>query len=478
MAEPTRRIILDGVEFSQIFRFPSLLGSCTAAFQPARLLLALIMVMAVVTFGRFWDGATEPNVNPAGLLAGSWSIEDAQSIQPMLQEAMMTSYALGSEVPQPPETWPTLHPGQVLESLRLGYRTRTSESQRETDSDEAFLATYAAVSQDAPLHVYEATAAQLKHGFLRIVEGAMTLTSSEVLDGFKDLVARLPVALWTGHKAFLISLTLVMLLVYIFGGGALCRMSACRFAGGRRPGLDEAVDFALVHWIRIGIALMLPLILMALLGAVIAGFGALMMAPVLDWAGGILYGFILLIGFALAFIMFGYATGFGMILPAVASENCDAPDAVQKSLAFIYQKPLHLLGYLCVSLISVLVGYLVVSLFAMVTLNVTASLFGWSSQPALDGLGGITWPGLEQREPSPWISGISSSSLMFWQSLVIGLVWAYIVSLLCDLSTRLFLLMRFSCDEQSIEEIWWPGMVPGTIGPQPTNEFEIRQDEA
>ncbi len=87
MTEFNRRIIIDGVAFSEVVQFPKLLGSCTAALQPARLLIGLLMVTGVMTFGRVWDGLTEPTVHPDGLLAGRWREADRQALQPELLSA-------------------------------------------------------------------------------------------------------------------------------------------------------------------------------------------------------------------------------------------------------------------------------------------------------------------------------------------------------------------------------------------------------
>ena len=43
------------------------------------------------------------------------------------------------------------------------------------------------------------------------------------------------------------------------------------------------------------------------------------------------------------------------------------------------------------------------------------------------------------------------------------LVAAYVVSYFCDACTRAYLLLRRACDDQNVDEIWWPGMPPGTI---------------
>jgi len=472
MAEPMQRIILDGVEFSKVFHGHKLLGSCTAALQPGRMVIALLMVTLVVTFGRIWDAVAAPTVAPAGLGAGRWSPDDAAGHQGSLRQAMMR-FALDSDRPADGEAWPTLHPARVLEQIHTGYRMRRGTGGEDVAAiDAEFRETARWIRERSPLGTYEATAARVRGGFAVMIRGAMALSPPAVLDGLSALVVRLPLDLWRHDRVFTLVLGLVALLAYVVGGGALARMAACQFASGLRLGMDEAIDFALVHWIRLGIAVMLPVLTAALLAGVIAAMGALMLAPILDVLGGFLYGLALLLGFVLAFVIVGYAAGFGMVLPAVACENCDGADAMQKAYAYVYQRPLHLLGYLVVAFVGLVLGYLVVSLFAAVMLGSTAMLFGWSGHAALDTAADLSWLNLELRETEPWNESLGADLVVFWQSLVITLVAAFVISHLCDVFTRLFMLMRRTCDDQAIEEIWWQSMTPGTIAARAPDDAE------
>lgn len=467
MADPSRRVILDGVEYSQIFQFPKLLGACTAALQPSRLLIGLIMVTAVLTFGRIWDAATSATVHPDGLSMGNWSIEDAASHQDLLRDAMRR-FAPSDEVPPEGQSWPTLHPREVLEGIQRHAATGIESSFYE-NADEARVAYEHYVSRIRPLtpmKVFEATIEHVSISFRHLIRGTIRFAPLEVFQGFRGLGWQLPQALWREHRLFGLALGVLTLLVYILGGGALSRMAACEFAGHVSLKLDEAVDFAMLHWIRLGIAVILPLALVAVLGVFIMLLGALMLVPILDILGGVLYGVALLIGLVLAFVLVGYAGAFGLILPAVACENCDGPDAGQKAISFLYLRPLHMIGYALVGFIGLVIGYLVVSLFAMILLNTTALLFGvMSSHPALSAVGGAQWLDLSMSEGDLGGGRIASGLIMFWQTVVICLVASYVVSYICDVCTRIFLLLRRACDDQDIEEIWWSGMAPGTIAP-------------
>ena len=71
MNEPRQRIVVDGVAFSQVFRFQKILSAITHAMQPPRLLVALFMVVALVAVGRMWDAwSGDPTIHPQGILSG------------------------------------------------------------------------------------------------------------------------------------------------------------------------------------------------------------------------------------------------------------------------------------------------------------------------------------------------------------------------------------------------------------------------
>src|SRR5688500_6139847 len=88
MPETKQRMIVDGVEFGQVFAFPLLFRAITWAFGPSRLLVALFMVIALVAMGRLWDAVTEPNVQPSGLAAGRAMEEAQEEHQRALRDAL------------------------------------------------------------------------------------------------------------------------------------------------------------------------------------------------------------------------------------------------------------------------------------------------------------------------------------------------------------------------------------------------------
>jgi hypothetical protein len=278
--------------------------------------------------------------------------------------------------------------------------------------------------------------------------------------------------LWQDHTWFLLLFGAFFLIVYALGGGAISRMAACQTALEERLTIREAVDFALGDWLRLISAVALPLLIALVIALAVVLMGILMGAPLLDIVGGLLYVFALMLGCLIAFLVVGYLAGFGMLVAAVAVEKCDGADAMQRSYAYVVTRPLHLLWYWTIALIGMALGFILVSVFAWLTLEVAAALFAViTNNPALAAAGGFEMFKLWQRPVEPivgaWHSRWTGTLIQFWQGIVVALVGAYILVYHFSASTIVYLLMRKASDGQDIQEIWRPGLVPGTLAPEP-----------
>ena len=483
MPDPDKRVVVDGVDFTEVFQFPKVLRAIVMAFQPPRLVVALLMIVALVTVGRIWDRFTEPTVAPGGLLAIG-SLDDEQRDQAL--QAVVREYVGQSRLPEgDPGTWEV---GEMLGRVGAEYRHRRDIAQ-ETEDDDARQRQSAAVDEqyleiidriDAvrPLGTFEASIKHATASFSRIIRGFVLLRldhvfgSTEERSGLSDLFVRMPAALWSHDKLFTIIYGLVFLVVMALGGGALCRMSACEFAGQERLRVREAFDFALRSWRWLTMAPLLPVLIAAVLCLLLAAGGWVLMQPWVGVLGGALYGLALLLGCVIAFLIIGYAAGFSLLIPAVACENCDAADALQRSYAYVLNRPLHLLGYGLVALAGLALGFVLVSFFAMLMLNVTAAVVGAvTNYSAVPVAGGYQLFDLTPRAPAAidvaWHSEWSSWLVTFWQTLVVSVVAAYVFAYYYAASTIVYLLMRRVCDGQAVGEIWQAGSIPGTIAAVP-----------
>ncbi len=476
MTGPDRRIIVEGVEFAQLVQFPRILRAVTAAFQLPRLVIGLFMVVALVVGGRVWDTVFPATVSPDGLMAEPWTTDDAAGSQQVLR-AELARY--GVTVDEPADGLLNAH--DVLKQIQRAYPDRLDRlvaEAEQADGEEAasaveetavdeFRQTYVLLDGVRPRGTFEATANHVTTGFNRLTTGLVYLNLDDFFGGLGDVLVWTPVGAWENDPLFVGVYGLFFIVLIAVGGGALSRMAAVEIATGEKLRLREAIDFGLRNWRRLVGSLVLPLLIAGVLSVLLLVGGFFLMLPWLDVVGGLLYGVALLMGFGVVFLLAGYAGGFSLLVPAVASENCDAADAQQRAYAYVISHPLHLLGYGFVALVGLAVGYYLASLLAVGAMNVTGALVdAATSNDAIDityGFGlfdpGERWKAaLPLQLHSEWSAGL----VMFWQTVVVCLLAGYVFSYYFSGSAFVYMLMRRVCDGQDLDEIWQEGELPGS----------------
>ena len=369
MADQDRRVIVDGVDFRELFVFPRIFSSVFAALQPARMIIALFMVLLLVSIGRLWDSIVEGD--------------------------------------------------PFSEALTLAGR-----------------------------------------GFATMTGGVLSLSLAQILEGVGILLWGIPQYLWENHTFFSIIYGLLFVLIMAVGGGALSRMAAIQTATHQRVPIRRALQFAFTRWVRLFIAPLMPLLAAIVVGLIIVVMGLLMLVPVLNIIGGLLYIIVLALALLIAFLLLVYAPAFLMVVPAMAAEDCDGADGQQRAFGYVLSKPLHMAGYLLIALIGLALGFFVVSLFATTALNLAPELYGmfWEENPALAPTAAVTafgaMPVTAEQADANWHQVTAGWLINLWQTLIISLVWAYVLSYFFSAATTVYLLMRRACDGQDIEEIW------------------------
>lgn len=471
------RMVVDRIEFGQLFRFPMILRGVTQAMQPPRLVVGLLIVVAIMAVGKAWDGWVDtPTISPQGLLAPERSADQIADAQQNLR-------AIVAQLPDKDKKQfgeRQLDAREVADAYERYYRyQRMSRVRSEVPAitlqaeDREFFRTMERIDEVRPRGVFEATINQVNASFRQVVLGVVTLEPMQIGRAFADVFVRTPVALWSAKPWFCSLFGLYAAIVLALGGGALSRMAACEYAGRERLRVNDAIDFALAGAIRLVFTPLLPLIIVGFLGLVLMAFGVVGFLPYADVLGGALYGPMMLIGFIIAFVLLCFAGGFIMVIPAVATENCGPAHAHERAFAYLLARPLHLLGYVVVALIGLAIGYFVVSLFIVATMNVTSTFVGaFPSNSALSVSGGFEIFNLEPRGPgeihADWHSSTAAWFISFWQTLLVSFVAAYVLSYCMTCSTAIYLLMRRLVDHQDMSEIWRAGLVPGTLAPIPT----------
>jgi hypothetical protein len=461
MPETNRRVLVEGVEFGHVFRFPRILPATLSALHLPRLAIALLVVCAVITAGRIWDGLDAPSVSPNGLLAGPRTDADQVACDAALRSALdlfMTVEQTAALLESGP-----LETRRVVEAVRASFEAQSPEADPQVLATRraALIETLASIERLRPRGTFESLAATAADCYEETVRGVIDLRITRVLAAAGVLLIDAPRALWRDHPWFTVVFGLISLLALSFGGGAIARMAAFEAAEQQRLTLREAVDFAVRHWISLVMAPLTPVLFAAGLGLIVFALSFIFMnVPVLDVIGGAGYGVALAIGFAIAFLLVGYLFALPMLLPAIACERCDAFDAQQRAYAYVVSRPLHLVGYALVGLLGAAIGFMVVAFFASTMLNITAWLVGlgqFADSTALADAGGFgvfTLGGAAQATAHvTWHETWAAGLIGFWQTVIVSLVISYVLSHFFSASTVLYLLMRNVCDGRPVQEI-------------------------
>lgn len=215
---------------------------------------------------------------------------------------------------------------------------------------------------------------------------------------------------------------------------------------------------------------MVPFVLIAVLalGLMIFGF-VLFNLPILNLLGGLGYGIALLVGLGVTLLLLGFAVGCPLLLPAVATENCDGPDAMHRAVAYVMAKPLTWMLYLFTMLLGLALGLFLVGGVGYLTVAITESLVAaWVHTPTFEVAAAAM--GTSASIDAPWSVEWSGGLVAFWTSLVQWVIAGWAIAYVMAASTRAYLLLRLTIDGQDEREIWWPGLIRGTLSPQPPRQ--------
>ncbi len=446
-----------------VSRTGSILKAVATSLQPSRLVLSLLMVTLLMLGGQIWDGIAPATVSPEGLTAGVHGTELGLEEEGVLRRAQRR----WGEESASDET-PELH--SVLVMLEQAMKTVPAEDRSQVER------TIRRIESFRPRGAFESTVHYLHVHFELLVEGAVMCKPAAVYTSLLGVFYHLPAHLWSaGQGWFLVLYGLFFILVVAVTGGAMCRMEACQIAANERLTMRQAMLHGLETWLRSFMALVIPVVLAGIVCGVLLLIGLVFMSiPLVNVLAALVYGLVLLLGFLLVFILLGYVVSWILLLPAVAVENCEGGDAMQRAFAFVLNRPLHMLASVVVGVVGLVLGWLVVQLVAVFTVNMTADVVGtWTMNDTFVQSGRLTGilgsaTGEGRVADSIWYVGWSGTIVGWWMMIVQYVVVGWIFSYLFAASTRIYLLMRHACDGQDERMIWWPGLIPGTLAQEPS----------
>ncbi len=306
--------------------------------------------------------------------------------------------------------------------------------------------------------------------------------------------------------AFLLLCTAWAAAVWAIFGGAISRIAAVQLARQERVSLREAVSYARGRWSQYFWAPLMPLTVVFGLAALMSSASWLLRFDLGLLAAALAWPLWLGAGMAMAVVGLGLIFGWPLMTPTISSEGTDSFDAVSRSFAYVYQRPLHYLGYAVVAMVHGVFGWLLVSAMAAAAVYLAwwgasfaggaertaqiasaiphqAVMIAWAApsdlaggqpagaEPASAGGAGLATGDAVPKETGQR-SALSATArwgvavLTFWLTVVKLLALGFGPSYFWTSMTATYLLLRRDTDQAELDEVWMPASSAATALPK------------
>lgn len=264
------------------------------------------------------------------------------------------------------------------------------------------------------------------------------------------------------------------LVIWSLGGGMLCRMAAVQFARDEKPTTIEAYHFTIRRlWGGFALAPCVPMGIALLIVVPMVLGGLLLRVPYLgDVIGGPLFVFAIIGGFLVTVLLAGFCFGGGLLWPSVAVEGSDAFDAFQRSVSYVLNwKIWKAVFYVVIATVFASLWWVLLRLGAFIALRITHAAvsfgtmpFGWFARDTdpqvlskLEVIWQLSGPNA-LHAVSDWskltvAEYFSAACIWFWIAIIVGLMWAFLVSFYFSVWTVIYFLLRRDVDMIEFEDI-------------------------
>jgi hypothetical protein len=235
--------------------------------------------------------------------------------------------------------------------------------------------------------------------------------------------------------------------VWAFFGGAITRIVAVQLACEERVSISAALRFACRKWLAYFAAPLFPLIGAVLaavpmfpLGLVLrADFGVLLMA--------FLWPLFLVLGLLMALLLLGVLFGWPLMWSTISTEGTDSFDALSRSYAYVFQRPLHYLFYLIVAGVLGVLGWLLVSQFAAGVVGLAYWATSW-------GGGGPRLGSIASGAGLTGMAAVGAGLIHFWAGCVKLLATGFVFSYFWTAAAAIYFLLRRQVDATEMDEVF------------------------
>ncbi|MBI85949.1 MAG: hypothetical protein CMJ81_22355 [Planctomycetaceae bacterium] len=292
-------------------------------------------------------------------------------------------------------------------------------------------------------HFYQAVFRIVSHGPVLGVWRRLNLPFRHLLGEQEQTLSRftyfLVGGLWT-------------MLVWSFFGGALTRSAALQLSAEERPSFREVLNHATSKLGSYFAAPFLPMLLVTAAALLVMfSTGLLSRWDTSLWLAGILLGPSLLIVMIAMIVLLGLYLGWPLMWGAISTEGTDAFDAISRSYSYTFQRPLHYLFYIAITVILGSLGWYFVHYFAEGVIGFCFWII--SCVAGLDRVELLRGDGPVNSLDSQWLL-VGSKIVSFWIKLVRAVALAFTFSFFWSSLSAIYLLLRRDVDHTELDEIY------------------------
>jgi hypothetical protein len=249
-----------------------------------------------------------------------------------------------------------------------------------------------------------------------------------------------------GHTLRLIACGLWALAVWAFFGAAITRIAAVQLAANERITLGAALRYACAKFFAYFFAPLFPLggIALAVLPVLIAGW--LLRIGVIAFFVGLFWPIYLVCGLIITLLLLGLVFGWPLMWPTISTEKSDSFDALSRSYAYVFQRPLHYMFYVLVAAVLGVLGWLLVKNFASTIIYATYWSASW-------GAGAGRTEELMNYKDLTGMGYAGAWLIHAWSAVVKLLAVGFTFSYFWNAMTAIYLLLRRNVDATEMDEV-------------------------
>ncbi len=245
--------------------------------------------------------------------------------------------------------------------------------------------------------------------------------------------------------------------IWSFIGLAIARVCLLRITRNETIGIDDAFDFAFDHWLSSFGGVSIPMVAAFALCIPGALLGLLMTFDFGAAVVSLLWPLVLVFSTAMALLLLGLTYAWPLIVSSAACEGQNSFDAMTRSYAYVFQRPLHCLGYAVVAMLFGGFCWLIVANLSGSIIDLSYWATSWGANraggdtPRIEVLQGLV---SNTETSSEMMLSFSQNTIGFWNGLIRTIAASFLYGLFWCMASAVYLLLRKDVDDTEMDEIY------------------------